>query len=105
MERTITLERLTRYLGATGQDVSHALELYEYNVHISEVLYGLLHGLEVAVRNAEHQVLTVSYGTAAWYDPAPLSPYWRDQLNKAKVKPGTGGKPERCLPNSLSDFG
>jgi hypothetical protein len=27
MERTITLERLTRYLGATGQDVSKALEL------------------------------------------------------------------------------
>jgi hypothetical protein len=52
MERTITLERLTRYLGAAGQNVSKALELYEYNVHLSEVLYGLLHGLGVAAQRA-----------------------------------------------------
>jgi hypothetical protein len=61
------------------------------------VLYGLLHGLEVAVRNAQHRVLTVSYGTAAWYDHVPLSPYWRDQLNKAEIKPGIGGKPGKVL--------
>jgi hypothetical protein len=57
-------------------------------VQLSEVLYGLLHGLEVTVRNAEHYALTSSYGTALWYDspPAllPLSPYWRDKINEAK---------------------
>lgn len=53
-------------------------------MQLSEVLYGLLHGLEVTVRNAEHHALTLSYGTAAWYDVAPLSAYWQDQLAKAK---------------------
>jgi hypothetical protein len=97
IERTITKERLTRYLGATGQDVSRALELYEYNVRLSEVLYGLLHGLEVTVRNAEHHALTASYGTPAWYDAVPLSPYWTDQLAKAKAKPGVAGKPGKVV--------
>jgi hypothetical protein len=35
IERTITKERLSRYLGATRQDVSKALALYEYNVELS----------------------------------------------------------------------
>ena len=65
LERTITRERLTRYLGATKQDMPKALALYEYNVQLSEVLYGLLHGLEVMVRNAAHHALTASYGTTA----------------------------------------
>lgn len=72
IKRTVTEERLRRYLRATGRDMAKALQLYEYNVQLSEVLYGLLHGLEVAVRNAEHFALTASYGTPAWYDAAPL---------------------------------
>ena len=67
IERTVTNERLTRYLTATAQDLSRALQLYEYNVHLSEVLYGLLHGLEIAVRNAAHHALTASYGVAYWF--------------------------------------
>jgi|ERR1017187_5347196 hypothetical protein len=82
---SLTKERLTRYLGATGQDVSRALELYERNVRLSEALYGLLHGLEVAVRNAEHHALTASYGTPRWYGAAPLLPYWNDQVAGAKA--------------------
>jgi hypothetical protein len=97
IERTITRERLTRYLGATKQDMPKALALYEYNVQLSEVLYGLLHGLEVMVRNAAHHALTANYGTAAWYDVAPLSLYWQDQLSKAKAKPGAAGKPGKVI--------
>jgi hypothetical protein len=97
IERTVTRERLTRYLGATRQDISQALALYEYNVQLSEVLYGLLHGLEVAVRNAQHYALTTSYGTASWYDHAPLSQYWQDQLDKAKAQPGAAGHPGKVV--------
>jgi len=86
LQRTVTSERLLRYLGATGQDLPNALILYEYNVTLSEIMYGLLHGLEISVRNAMHHALTASYGTAAWYDLAPLSAYWRDQVNNAKGK-------------------
>jgi hypothetical protein len=97
IERTISKDRLTRYLGATGQDVPRALQLYEYNVQLSEALYGLLHGLEVAVRNAEHHALSASYATASWYDTAPLSPYWQDELAKAKRKPGVRGAPGKIV--------
>jgi hypothetical protein len=97
IERTVTRERLTRYLGATRQDLSKALGLYEYNVQLSEVLYGLLHGLEVTVRNAQNYALTASYGTPSWYDRAPLSPYWQDQLDKAKAQPGAAGNPGKVV--------
>ena len=67
IKRTISQERLRRYLGATRQDLAKALQLYEYNVQLSDVLYGLLHGLEMAVRNAAHHALTASYGVAYWF--------------------------------------
>lgn len=113
-ERTITTERLSRYLRATKQNLSKAIELYELNVHLSEILYGLLHGLEVTIRNAEHLALSISFGTPFWYDRpatldfgqpqlgaagpswhehAALSPYWMDQIAAAKTKPGAAGKP------------
>jgi hypothetical protein len=60
-------------------------------------LYGLLHGLEVAVRNAEHHSLTIGYGTSAWYDLAPLSQYWQDQLGRAKAQPGVAGNPGKVV--------
>jgi hypothetical protein len=86
IRRTVTNERLLRYLGATDQNLPNALILYEYNITLSEIMYGLLHGLEVSVRNAIHHALTTSYGTADWYDHAALSAYWRDQVNNAKGK-------------------
>jgi malonyl CoA-acyl carrier protein transacylase len=97
IERTISNERLKRYLRATGQDVSQALQLYEYNVRLSEVLYGILHGLEVALRNAEHHALTASYGTASWYDTAPLSRYWKAKIIDAKTRPGAAGAPGKIV--------
>ena len=61
------------------------------------MLYGLLHGLEVMVRNAAHHALTESYQMAVWYAAAPPSVYWRDQIAKAKKKPGAGGKPGKVI--------
>jgi hypothetical protein len=118
VQRTVTVERLTRYLNAAGADFSKALELYELNVQLSAILYGMLQGLEVAVRNAEHQALTRSFGAPDWYDvpPSPgfgmpaagsmgpawheyavLSPYWRDKVDEAKLKPGVGNNPGKVI--------
>jgi len=97
IERTITRERLTPYLGATAGDLSKALELYEANIQLSEAMHGLLHGLEVTVRNAEHHALTASYGTPTWYDAAPLSKYWRDQIANAKSKSGSVTGPGKVV--------
>jgi hypothetical protein len=96
-QRTITKERLTRYLRATAQDLPQALQLYEYNVALSEALYGLLHGLEVSVRNVVHETLSTGYKTPAWYDKAPLTQYWKDHVKDARKKAGAGATPGKVI--------
>jgi hypothetical protein len=118
VRRTVTIERLKRYLAATKNDLSQAMELYELNVQLCAILYGILHGLEIAVRNAEHFALINSYGSHFWYDRpphtdfgkpaagcegpswhqyAPLTPYWRDQVESTKLKPGVGNRPGKVI--------
>jgi len=75
IERIISVERLTRYLTATKQDMAMALTLYEYNVEISEALFGFLHGLEVAVRNSIHHTLCADLGVSDWYTGAVPLPW------------------------------
>ncbi len=67
IDRTITRGRLTRYLAATGGDLERALQLYEKNIALSEALFGFLHGLEVALRNSIHNVLSQDMGVEDWY--------------------------------------
>ncbi len=65
-------------MAATGNDLALALDLYEKNVAVSEALFGLLHGLEVAVRNSLHHTLSTDLGIADWYRdglPLPWAPY------------------------------
>ncbi|HVP00454.1 MAG TPA: hypothetical protein VMT15_20420 [Bryobacteraceae bacterium] len=88
IERTVTLARLSRYLTASSQDITQAVQLYEYNVQLSEALYGALHGLEVTVRNAAHHALSASYGVPTWYDRVSLTKYWTGVLKDAKNKVG-----------------
>ena len=89
IERTISRERLHRYLVAAHGNRVKALELYEFNVAISEALYGYLHGLEIAIKNAIHHELNRAYGTPHWYDCAPLSPHHQSKfLQEAKKKAG-----------------
>jgi hypothetical protein len=67
LDRTITRGRLSRYLTATAGDTERALQLYEKNMALSEALFGFLHGLEVALRNSIHDVLSRDIGQADWY--------------------------------------
>ena len=97
IERTVTRARLSRYLTASSQNITQAVQLYEYNIQLSEALYGVLHGLEVMVRNAAHHALSAGYGLPGWYDRVSFNPYWdwagvlKDAKNKAggsKAAPG-----------------
>jgi len=83
--RAISHERLKRYLAATGNDLARAVALYEHNVALSEAVFGLLHVLEVAIRNGMHQVLTAQYGTPRWFQSAtvPLTQYGQDKVTAA----------------------
>ncbi len=67
LESSLSPERITTYVQATGGDRELALRLYTWNTAISAAFYGPLQGLEVALRNAMHRQLTAKYG-ADWYD-------------------------------------
>jgi hypothetical protein len=85
IERAISRERLKRYLTATGNDLAWAIAIYEQNVALSEAVFGLLHGLEVAIRNAMHEALTIHYETPRWSQKAAvaLTPYGLDKVTAA----------------------
>lgn len=58
IERLVTSERLTSYVGATGGDLHAAIELYDWNHEVSAALFGDLGRLEVVVRNVIHRSLS-----------------------------------------------
>ena len=61
LERTLTRERLEKYLTATAQDLDAALKLYEENTRLSEAFYTPLQCVEICLRNSLHQHLTEIY--------------------------------------------
>jgi len=85
IERAISRVRLKRYLAATGNSLSLAVTAYEQNVAVSEAVFGLLHGLEVAIRNSMHEALSSHFGTPRWFQsPAvPLTAYGLDKVAAA----------------------
>ena len=107
IERAVSRERLRRYLTATSNDLSVAVSLYESNIALSEAIFGLLHGLEVAVRNSMHEVLTAQYGTPKWYElgGAPLSRYGRDKVMEAvNAAGGLGATPGKVVAELMFGF-
>jgi hypothetical protein len=107
IEKAVSRERLSRYLAATSGDLSQAISLYESNVALSEVVFGLMHGLEVAVRNSMHQALTGVYRTPEWYGigRAPLSHYGRDKVAEAVGNAGgVGASPGKVVAELMFGF-
>jgi hypothetical protein len=90
IERAVSPERRKRYLAATGNDLACAVALYEHNVALSEAVFGLLHILEVAIRNGMHQALSAHYGTPRWFQSAtvPLTLYGQDKVAAAVREAG-----------------
>ena len=74
------------YLLLADDDRRVALKLYEWNTGLSESFYGLLQGLEVALRNAMHSVMCNAYGRLDWYEACPLSEAHKDTIRKAKQR-------------------
>jgi len=74
LERRISVERLTPYRHATGNDLARAVALYEWNAAASAAFWVTLGHLEVLIRNAMHDQLTTwsarGFGEPRWYlDP------------------------------------
>jgi hypothetical protein len=86
LEKTLSPERMQPYLLLASNDRRLALKLYEWNTGLSESFYGLLQGLEVALRNAMHSVMSDAYKRQDWYEACPLSEPHKETIRKAKAR-------------------
>jgi len=69
----ISQERLTKYLTAAGYDTQRALDLYGWNIQISEAFFPVLSASEVCLRNTVSARLLVLYGPRWWEDTTFLT--------------------------------
>ncbi len=90
IEQILTRERLKRYLVTTSNDLAAAISLYEQNVALSEAVFGLLHGIEIAVRNSMHDALSSHFGSPTWFQTSfgVLTGYHRDKVAHAIKEAG-----------------
>jgi hypothetical protein len=86
IERLLSAERFSTYLGHSGGDRNRAFRLYIHNLRLSSSLFECIGGLEVALRNSVHIVLTRAFQSDAWYDRVPFlwQPHEMASLQKAK---------------------
>ncbi|GAA0978550.1 Abi family protein [Acrocarpospora macrocephala] len=81
VELAISVERLRPYRAAFNGDRSTGLRLYAWNIEISTAFYGLLHCLEVVLRNAMHRELIAHFDREDWWH----SPKLRLDLRSARA--------------------
>lgn len=68
-ECILTKDRLQRYGSLSQRDIEETFARYMWNMALSEALYPLLNGLEIALRNRVQTTLTKQTGKARWWDP------------------------------------
>jgi len=71
LEKTLSSERLAKYLAASGGDLHHALGVYERNTRLSESFYTPLQCMEICFRNQLNTQLVDKYG-ADWFRPGKV---------------------------------
>lgn len=64
LPQLLSAARLSTYLEACGQDLSGALALYDWNMHVSAAFMVPLHLAEIAFRNAVADVLAKVHGSS-----------------------------------------
>lgn len=93
IEQSVSSERLAPYLADASGSLNIAVKLYEQNTLLSESLYGVLQGLEVALRNGMHTELAAGFRNSSWWMVANLGPDQQDMLVKAQHALTREGKP------------
>lgn len=89
IEGVLSEERLRAYRRYPGDTDVDAVLRYLWNTELSASFYAPLQHLEVALRNAMHEALTVKYGTEFWFDtPELLHAFQVEQVDKARRKIG-----------------
>ena len=90
IEECLSRERLTKYVGWSGGELYQAIRLYERNTALSEGLYGVIQGLEVALRNSFHQELCSFANCDDWYDSLHFEQWESHSIQKAKTAAARG---------------
>lgn len=106
METALSAERLLGYVSTCGGDRRLAIKRYERNTSLSEALYGVVQGFEVALRNALTSAIATSLGSE-WYHGFPLRAGQRAAVEEASQKISRAGKlvsPSRVVANLTFGF-
>lgn len=89
----ITAERLTSYMSACGQDLTAAIDLYDWNTRASAAVLATTAMVEIVVRNAIDRTLTewatLKHPGQDWLDCAPLDQRGIEDVQKARVRAAT----------------
>ena len=89
LEAALSRERLAKYRAWARGDEDRALALYALNVAASEAFYTSLHVLEITLRNAVHDKLTIAYGQHWFSHPDVITDrYQRQKVLDAAAKIG-----------------
>jgi hypothetical protein len=101
---TLSRPRFDSYVRAAHGDVDAAVRLYWWNIEVSTAFYGLLHCLEVALRNALHTQLCNQFGRSDWWSAAPLSADGARTIVVAKRKLLQRGTPARTADDIVAQL-
>lgn len=89
---TMSEERFATYLKMAKGDRRRALQLYAQNAALGSAFHGPLQALEVTLRNAVHDAMTVT-GGVRWFESPQLDQPQQDAVTKAKGKLDNGMAP------------
>jgi hypothetical protein len=78
--------RFAPYLATTGGDAVAAVQLYWWNVEVSEAFYTPLHCLELTLRNSMHRKLQSRFVRPDWWSAVELTAYGTRTVSDAKRK-------------------
>lgn len=80
--------RIQPYVLSEGGDLDRALRLYTWNVEVSSACWGVLHAVEIALRNAMHAQLVMRFGRDDWWKVASLTHVGVQMVDSAKDSAG-----------------
>jgi len=84
--KTLSNERISTYESQCGNDPDKAILLYQENTALSEALYAVLQGLEVALRNSMHSCLCTYFNRDDWYEVIQLNVPEQQRLAEVRGK-------------------
>lgn len=82
----ISSDRFARYTLLAHGDIEMALLSYERNIELSEAMYGVLQGLEVALRNSLHSHIALGLGQLWFFNPSILQHPQTAMVSEVKAK-------------------